>query len=197
MGNKTTKCPDKSSDSVKATMAKKGETRLMGNGLSPINRVPARWKNLQLYRARNLLFACEIFLAHKFWSINPRVVIPVNLISVDRESEKVAPPKSLSRSFPFFFFSCFFPLLWDARISKRPRVSRVYYSFRGWEKGRSKRDRTRRSKRKARKPASGELLLLYRFVFALFALATVREKSWDVTPGYVELFLEWRMELTY
>lgn len=41
-------------DSVEATTAKKGETRLMGNGLSPINRVPVRWKNLQLYRARNL-----------------------------------------------------------------------------------------------------------------------------------------------
>lgn len=109
MGNKTTKCPDKSSDSVKATTAKKGETRLMGNGLSLINRVPARWKNLQLYRARNLLFACEIFLAHKFWSINPRVVIPVNLISVDRESEKVAPPCRFLDRFLFSFFLVFFP----------------------------------------------------------------------------------------
>lgn len=150
-------------------------------------------KNLQLYRARNLLFACEIFLAHKSWSINQRVVIPVNLISVDRESEKVAPPRRfLDRSAPpspFFFF----PFFWDARISKRPRVSRVYYSFRGWEKGRP--HATKQAE--TRKPASGELLLLYRFVFALFALATVREKSWDVTSGYVELFLEWRMELTY
>ena len=108
-------------------------------------------KNLQLYRARNLLFTYEIFLVHKSWSINQRVVIPVNLISVDRESEKVAPPRRfLDRSsvaFYLFFFS-FLPLLWDTRISKRPRVSRVYYSFRGWEKGRSKRDRTRRSERK-------------------------------------------------
>lgn len=123
-------------------------------------------KNLQLYRARNLLFACEIFLAHKSWSINQRVVIPVNLISVDRESEKVAPPRRfLDRSAPpspFFFF----PFFWDARISKRPRVSRVYYSFRGWEKGRP--HATKQAE--TRKPASGELLLLYRFVFALFAL---------------------------
>lgn len=158
-------------------------------------------KNLQLYRARNLLFACEIFLVHKSWSINQRVVIPVNLISVDRESEKVAPPRRfLDRSsvafYLFFFLSSLPSPLRHAHIQTPTRFARLLFVSRLREREVEKRPHaTKRAE--TRKPASGELLLLYRFVFALFALATVREKSWDVTSGYVELFLEWRMELTY
>lgn len=84
---------------------------------------------------REIYVACEIFLAHKFWSINPRVAIPVNLISVDRESEKVAPPRRFLDRFAPLFFSPLLPLSLG-RADFRPRVSRVYYSLRGWEKGR-------------------------------------------------------------
>lgn len=58
MGNKKTKCPDKSFEYVKAkTTAKKGETRLMGNGLSPINRVPARWEKICNFIEREIYYS--------------------------------------------------------------------------------------------------------------------------------------------
>lgn len=107
---------------------------------------------------REIYVACEIFLAHKFWSINPRVAIPVNLISVDRESEKVAPPRRFLDRFAPPFFSPPLPPPSLGRADFRPRVSRVYYSLRGWEKGRPHANGGN---------GRGELFSFYRFVFAV------------------------------
>lgn len=102
-------------------------------------------KNLQLYRARNLLFACEIFLAHKSWSINQRVVIPVNLISVDRESEKVAPPLLAFSIVPLLRRLFLFSPSFGTRVY--PNAHAFHASIIRFEVER-KGDRTRRSKRK-------------------------------------------------
>lgn len=107
---------------------------------------------------REIYVACEIFLAYKFWSINPRVAIPVNLISVDRESEKVAPPRRfLDRFAPPFFSPPLPPSLFGTRGFPPTRFARLLFASRLRER------ETARERRKRR----GELFSFYRFVFAV------------------------------
>lgn len=138
---------------------------------------------------REIYVACEIFFAHKFWSINPRVAIPVNLISVDRESEKVAPPRRfLDRFAPPFFSPPLPPLpLWDARISAHAFRASII-RFEAERKG----DRTRT----AETPWWIVFVLSLRFR-RVFALQSWKNPGTSHVWDTVELFLERRIELSY